>query len=389
MRRLTLVVLGTMGGCPWGGHTWSFLNWLRGFQRLGHDVWYVEDQLAWPYDPERETVTDDCRYALRHLAECLGRIGLADRWAFRLRSRPDACWGLSSAALDALYRSCDALLNVTGATELRDEHLAAPLRVYLETDPVTAELRLAAGDERTRRALGAHHVLVTYGENYGSPDCGVPLDGLAFRTTRQPIDLDLWPMVFTPQAPCFTTIGNYRQEGNDVEYRGQVFRWSKHWEWEKILDLPRRTGQRFELALNVDRPEDRQRLERYGWRVVSPLRFSLDVFGAYRTYIQQSRAELTVAKDQNVRLRSGWFSERDACYLASGKPVVAQDTGFSNILPTGDGLWAFRTVDEAAAAVEAVNADYERQAKAARALAEEYFEAGRVAAALLRTLGLQ
>jgi hypothetical protein len=387
-RRLKLVVLGTIGGCPYGGHTWSFLNWLRAFQRRGHDVWYVEDHLWWPYDPEQDTVTDDCRYAVRHVAACAARIGLGDRWALRLPTRAGACWGLSSSALDDLYRSCDAVFNVTGATDLREEHLAAPLRVYIETDPVTAELRLANGDEHTRWAFGIHDVLVTYGENFGAPDCRVPLNGLPYRTTRQPIDLDLWPMTFIPTAPCFTTIGNYRQEGKDVEYGGETYRWSKHWEWEKILDLPRRTTQRFELALNAD-PDDQKRLERHGWQLVSPSRFSLDVFGRYREYIQRSRAEITVAKDQNVRLRSGWFSERDACYLASGKPVVAQDTGFSNVLPHGAGLWAFSTLDEAAAAVDRINGDYPQQARAARALAEEYFEAGRVAGKLLHGLGLE
>ncbi len=387
-RRLRLVVLGTIGGCPFGGHTWSFLNWLRGFHRLGHEVWYVEDQAAWPYDPEQNTTTDDCRYAVRHVAACLAGIGLPGRWAFRFPPRRGACWGLGAAALDDLYRGCDALINLTGATDLREEHLAAPFRIYLETDPVTAELQLAGGDARTRAALEAHHVLVTYGMNYGAPGCGVPLNGFRYLTTRQPIDLDLWPPAFTPAAPFFTTIGNYRQQGKDVEYQGEVYRWSKHWEWEKILDLPARTPQRFELALKVEEPGDRARLERHGWRVISPLPFSLDVFGGYRRYIQESRAELTVAKDQNIRLRSGWFSERDACYLASGKPVVAQETGFSSVLPTGAGLWAFGTLDEAVAAVEAVNADYGGQARAARALAEEYFEAGRVAAAFLRDVGL-
>jgi len=136
-----------------------------------------------------------------------------------------------------------------------------------------------------------------------------------------------------------------------------------------------------------DRPEDRARLESYGWRLVPPLEMSLDIFGAYRDYFRRSRAEFTVAKDQNVRLRSGWFSERDACYLASGKPVVAQDTGFGRLLPTGEGLFAFRNADEALAAVEAINSDYPRHCRAARAIAEEYFEARAVAGRLLRDIG--
>jgi hypothetical protein len=279
-------------------------------------------------------------------------------------------------------------LNVVGATDLRDEQLQAPLRVYVECDPVTAELLLANGDAHTRRAFDNHHQLITYGENYGAPDCGVPLNGRTYGLTRQPVDLDLWPMCFTPDAPYFTTIANYRQKGNDVTYRGTTYYWSKHHEWEKVLDLPRRTRQPFELAMMPPDPADRERLEAHGWRLVPPLPMSLDIFGAYPEYIRRSRAEFTVAKDQNVRLRSGWFSDRDICYLASGKPVVAQDTGFGNILPTGRGLFAVKTPGEAVAAIETINRDYRAHCDAARAIAAEYFDARTVAARLLDTIGL-
>jgi hypothetical protein len=377
-----------MGRCPFGGQTWLYLNWLRGFHRLGHDVWYVEDDSVWPYDPERDTVTDDCSYAVRHIAFCMERIGLPNRWAFRLSDRKGACWGMSEQELDGLYRSCDALLNVVGATDLREEHLAAPFRVYVETDPVVAELRLANGDEHTRIAYTNHHTIATYGENYGAPDCGVPLNGMAYRKTRQPVDLDLWPMAYDPRARFFTTIGNYRHIGSDVEYKGEVYRWSKHHEWEKFIDLPRRTPQPFELAIMHADAADQECLQTHGWRLVSPLQMSLDIFGDYPDYFRRSRAEFTVAKDQNVRLRSGWFSERDACYLACGKPVVAQDTGFSNVLPTGEGLFAFTTMDEALAAIDTINSDYQRHCEAARAIAEEYFDARTVTARLITDIGL-
>ena len=386
--KLRLVVLGMMGRCPFGGQSWLYLNWLRGFARLGHEVWYVEDDAVWPYDPVQNAVTDDCSYAIRHLAGCLERVGLPGQWAMRFMGREDACWGLSSQALNELYRSCDALLNIGGATDLYDWHLAAPFRVYVETDPVISELQLANNDEHTCLAFANHHTIVTYGENYGAPDCGVPLNGLKYSKTRQPIDLDLWPMAYAPAARYFTTIGNYRHAGNDVTYRGETYRWSKHHEWEKFIDLPQQSPQPFELAMMVQDPEDAQLLKTHGWKVVSPFAMSLDVFGTYPAYIRQSRAEFTVAKDQNIRLRSGWFSERDACYLASGKPVVAQDTGFGNIIPTGEGLFAFTTMAEALAAIETINADYQRHCKAARALAEEYFATQTVAARLLTDIGL-
>ena len=383
-----LLVLGMMGRCPYGGQTWLYLNWLRGLQRLGHDVWYIEDDTVWPYDPVQNTVTDDCSYAVRHISHCMERIGMADKWAFRLADRKGACWGVSEYQLDELYRTCDALLNVVGATDLREEQLAAPFRVYVECDPVTAELRLANGDEHTRIAFANHQAIVTYGENYGAPDCGVPLSGVSYGKTRQPVDLDLWPMVYDEHARFFTTIGNYRQSGNDVQYGGETYRWSKHHEWDKFLDLPQRTRQEFEVAMMPDAEADRQRLAAHGWRMVHPFEMSLDIFGRYPGFFRQSRAEFTVAKDQNVRLRSGWFSERDACYLASGKPVIAQDTGFSNILPTGEGLFALTTMESALAAIDAINSDYRRHCEAARAIAEEYFRAETVAARLLEDVGL-
>ena len=137
---MRLVVLGMMGRCPFGGQTWLYLNWLRGLHRLGHEVWYVEDDTVWPYDPERNSVTDDCSYAVRHIAGCMKRVGMPDTWAFRPAYRSGECHGITSAKLDELYRTCDALLNVVGATDLREEHLAARFRVYVECDPVIAEL---------------------------------------------------------------------------------------------------------------------------------------------------------------------------------------------------------------------------------------------------------
>jgi hypothetical protein len=386
-RKLRLIVLGMMGRCPYGGQSWLYLNWLRGLAANGHDVWYVEDDSVWPYDPEQNTVTDDCRYAARHIETSLARVGLAGKWALRLADRGGACWNMSSAQLDELYRSCDALLNIVGATDLREPQLAAPFRVYVETDPVTAELRLDEGDAHTREAFGNHHAIVTYGENYGAPDCGVPLCGLAFKKTRQPIDLDLWPMAFDPSAKYFTTIGNYRQEGSDVTWRGDTYRWSKHHEWERFIDLPSRTTQPFELAMKCS-AADQAFLEKHGWRVVPAFEMSLDIFGRYPAFFRRSRAQFTVAKDQNVRLRSGWFSERDACYLATGKPVVSQDTGFASVLPTGDGLFAFTTADQALAAIDRINSDYAKHCDAARAIAREYFDAKKVAAKMLSDLGM-
>lgn len=389
-RRRVLVVLGMMGRCPFGGQTWLYLNWLRGFQRLGHEVWYVEDDATWPYDPVANAITENPGYATRYLDRTLSAIGLGDRWAYRpLYRGGDECFGLPAHGLRALYRRCDALINLCGATVLNEEHALAARRVYIQTDPVTNELEVATGKLKTRVALASHDTIVTYGENYGAPDCGVPLPPeIAYLKTRQPVDLDLWPMAFDPDARSYTTIGNWKQPGYDVVWRGETYHWSKHREFLKFLDLPRRRPrQHFELSLNIDDEADCARLRAHGWAVTSPLAASLDPW-KYQAFFRTSRAEWTVAKDQNVRLRSGWFSERAACYLATGKPVITQSTGFENVLPTGTGLFAFRDMDGIACAIDAIEADYPAACRAARGIAEEYLEATRVCRKLLEDIGL-
>jgi hypothetical protein len=380
--RLRVVVLGMMGRCPYGGQTWGYLNWMLGLHKLGHEVWYIEDDSVWPYDPVKNSLTSDGRYAATHIQHSMEQIGLGDRWAYRLHGEAGS-WGLDEARTVELYASCDLLLNIAGAVALRDEHLAARMRVLVQTDPVTMELRLAMGDDSTRLAFANHHVVATYGENYGAPDCGVPLNGIRYVKTRQATDGEWWNVVYDPAATAFTTIGNYRQSGSDVWFNGEWYRWSKHYEWEKFLTLAERTSQPFEIATTHDDAIDRARLESHGWRLKAAHPFTLDVFGAYRDYFRESRGAFTVAKDQNVRLRSGWFSDREACYLASGKPVITQDTGFGAVLPTGEGLFAVNTVDDAHTAIDAINGDYARHCAAARAIAEEFFDATKVAKRLL------
>ena len=389
MTRRRVVVLGMMGRCPFGGQTWLYLNWLRGLEQAGCDVYYVEDDAAWPYDPRANSITDDPTYAAAHLERVLARIGLPGRWAYRaLHRSADEVYGMSKSELLQLYRDCDALLNVCGATVLNEDHAPARLKVYVETDPVSNQLEMAEGKEKTRQMLAGHDLVVTYGENYGAPDCGVPIDGLRYLKTRQPIDLELWPDAFDPQARSYTTIGNWKQKGHDVVWKGETYYWSKHHEFVKFIDLPRRRpGVSFDLWLNVDDEQDRRLLLENGWRFSSPLDASLEPFG-YQELFRRSRAEWTVAKDQNVRLRSGWFSERDACYLASGKPVIAQSTGFENVLPTGQGLFAFRTMDDVLAAIDTIEADYTRAARAARAVAEECFDARKVCRKFVEDIGL-
>jgi hypothetical protein len=237
--------------------------------------------------------------------------------------------------------------------------------------------------------MAAHTSHFTFGENIGAPDSKVPVPPprFNFEPTRQPVVLDFWEPFAGTEASVFTTIANWRQPEREMSLNGEVYSWSKHHEFMKFIDLPRRTSQPLELALSSYQPEDRALLESHGWQVRAALEFSQDAY-AYRDYIAQSRGEWTVAKDQNIRLRSGWFSDRAATYLAAGRPVVTQETGFSNVLPTGCGLFAFSTMDETLHALEEINADYARHSRGALELGREYFGYEPVLTKLLTSAGV-
>ena len=414
MQRLRIAVLGTVGADPFAGMAWMHLQLAAGLLRLGHDVRYVETTSAWPYDAAQGTRVDDATYTLAYLARITPRFGLGERWAWR-RSWGDGLW-LGPAAADAAawLAGTDFVFNVSGATRIEQDGFACGRLVHFGTDPVTEELRHAAGDARTLQHIAAHDLTVTYGENLGTPRSPLPpLPRLAARL-RQPVLMDLWDAP-APSRDVFTTVGNWRQDGKDEVFQGQPLRWSKHHEFLKFIDVPRLAGQVVELATNLDNPDrnacredqgtasdeqdphqirgaaslDRdhwERLQQGGWQVADGPALSMDPF-TYRSYILASRAEFTVAREFNVRPRTAWFSERSACYLGAGRPVVTQDTGFSDVLPTGEGLFAFTTAEQAVEAIRAINADYPRHARAAKAIAHDWFSADVVLPKLLADLG--
>jgi hypothetical protein len=402
--RLRLIVLGTLASNPYAGMAWMTMQITAGLRRLGHDAYYFETTSAWPYDPVRNSKVCDSDYSLPYLARVAEGFGLGDCWAYR-RSYLDGEWfGLSQVKAEDLLAHADAVFNIAGATILSKEGLKVSRPIYFGTDPVLHEIGYARGDPQTQSIPAQHDAVVTYGENLGTPACPVPpLPRLRGRT-RQPVLIDLWDGE-PPRRAEFTTVGNWRQGGLDVEFQNEVYRWSKHHEFLKFLDLPRRTSQSFELAMNLAEPEtirhgcgeavpalglggdERRMLGEYGWRLADARAFTTDPW-SYRDYIRDSRGEFTVARDLNVRLRSGWFSERSACYLAAGRPVVTQDTGFGTVLPTGKGLFAFNTMEDVLAAFDAINTDYPKHSQAARDIAQEYFRAETVLSKLLADLGL-
>jgi hypothetical protein len=399
-----LVVIGTLAGNPYAGMAWMAMQIVVGLRRLGHDVYYMETTSDWPFDAARQAKVQSSEYATAYLARVAESFGMGDRWAYR-RSYSDKEWrGLSRTKAEDVLATADAVFDIAGATRLDEEGLHVKRYVYYGTDPVHHELRYASGDSDVRSLIDEHDDCVTYGENIGHRECLIPpLPRLRART-RQPVLLDVWE-ASAPTKRAFTTVGNWQQLGLDVDYEGDTYRWSKHHEFLKFLDLPHRVSQPIELATNLGErtavdehgneavpalgveKDARRMLESKGWSLVSGHAFTTDPW-PYHEYVKGSRAEFTVARDLNVRLRSGWFSERSACYLAAGRPVVTQDTGFGTVLPTGEGLFAFQTIEEAISAIETINGDYARHSRAARSIAQEYFRAEKVLSKLLSELSV-
>jgi len=381
-----IIVFGILFWYPLAGVTYQFLHYLMGLRQLGYDPYYVEDSGRYIYDPDLNDLSPDADKNIAAVVPALEAHGFANRWAFRGKYPGGKCYGMTEEQILALYREADAFLNITGAQELREEHLQIPRRIYVETDPVASQIRVAKGHAEQTAALDAHDTYFSFGENFGAPDCRVPVVRYDWQPTRQPVVLDLWSnSVDTTGAP-YTTIATWRNDGKDIEYAGETYYWSKHREFLKIIDLPRQRDVPFEIAAGKD-DEAEAVLVANGWRFKDSISVSRDM-ESYRLYLQSSRGEFTVAKDQNVRLKSGWFSDRSACYLAAGRPVITQETGFSNILPTGEGLFGFETMDDILRAVGAIERNYDRAAGAARAIANEYFAADRVIGSLMQRAGL-
>jgi hypothetical protein len=377
---LKILILGTMGQVPFAGMVWQILHYVEGLKRLGHDVYYFEDTGAWPYDPREDTITDDFSFTVRHIETAMGSIGLKDKWAYR-SPLDGRFFGLSDKDAMQLLRDADCLINVTGATVLKEDLLAVPIRIYMETDPGLPQIEIDCGNQYTIDFLGSHTHHFTFGENEGSADCLMPPTPFNYHHTRQPIVTDWWG--FSPDTTSahesntsvrFTSIASWKQTEKDIDWQGKKYRWSKHKNFERYITLPDLSTEAFELALSGCDQESEQRLMSNQWRVIDAVSLSLDM-NKYREYILASKGEFTVAKEQYVDLNTGWFSDRSASYLAAGRPVITQDTGFGKFLPTGEGLFAFNSIEDVLSALETITANYDKHRLAARDVAEEYFKA--------------
>jgi hypothetical protein len=441
-----IIVAGYIARFPLAGQAWAHLQYLLGLQALGHDVTFFEDA-GWPdacYDPEQGTMGDDAVYGIRVLKEWLGRFGLDGCWVFRSAQKTYS--GLSQPAAHACIAEADVLINLSGVTWFEGFE-QIPARAFVDEDPLFTQVRVAT-DRDFSSLLNSHQALFSYGHNIGLPGCGIPTAGLSWQPFQQPIVLDQWPFACVQpaggrsspsaaanaaprgaraegiasrtavpaagsraptggksspsadfaegiasrtavpaagsRAPAdtFTTILSWNAYGG-VEFEGRTYG-PKSMSFPLVAALPACSPQRFELAVSGEDVPTSE-LAASGWTIRDPLAVSRSL-ESYRQYIAGSRGEFSIAKHGYVASRSGWFSDRSAAYLASGRPVVLQDTGYSAWLPVGEGLLAFDDLDGAVGAVAAVNGNYERHRHSARAIAEEYFDARRVLGSLLERL---
>ncbi len=380
-----VVVLHFAGQMPLAGIAWQAMQYILGLERLGYEAWYVEDHGANPYDPRADSVVMECDYNVACVRRMMERYGLGRRWAY-WDAINDVYHGLALDEVFRLYRESDALINLCGAARLREEHMACPRRIMVDTDPVYEQIKYANADPDARAYLEAHTDFFTYGENVGGPGWIVPLCGIPWKPTRPPVVLDQWPA--DAEAPeCFSTIATWENKGKNIAFGGESYVWSKHVNFLRFLDMPERTRQCFTMAMLPPTPVVEAQVKGKGWRLVDPRPVSASM-ESYASFICGSRGEFTVAKDIYVRPNSGWFSDRSVCYLAAGRPVVTMKTGFSRFYPVGEGLFEFSDSEEAVAAIAAVNGDYRRHSRAARTMAAEYFASDRVVSAMMAEAGM-
>jgi hypothetical protein len=372
--------MGIGGQLPLAGVALHYLQYCLGLRDLGLDTFYLEDNRAWPYHPYENRPDKDAGYTVPWLRQLFEAFEIP--WAYQ---DPHGRYhGMDEAEVHKRCAAADLMLNVSGGHEPVEHHRSSAVLAYVDTDPAFVQVSAARGDTRTRDWLAAHDVLFTFAEAIGSPSCLIPDAGFTWHPTRQPVDLGFWGQVNGHPGDTYTTVMNWRSY-RSTEWEGQA--WGhKDAEFGLVRELPERTGLSLELALGGD-DAPRSDLQAEGWRVVDP-RVPTRTVWTFRDYIAASRGEITIAKQAYVRSGSAWFSERSANYLAAGRPVVAQDTGWSSFLPAGAGLLRFSTEEEAVAALRDVESDPDRHAKAARSLVAEHFAAPRVIERLLSDAGV-
>jgi hypothetical protein len=383
------VVTGMIATYPVGGVAWDYGQYLLGLEDLSFDVFYLEDTGSPTYNPATKEYGDDPTYGVDFLAKSLAKFSdsLASRWSFR--SCDDDSFGLSASAIEDIVASADLFLNVSGGTLLRDAYMPCRCKVLIDSDPGWNQFVNYPKWDADPGWLGTqgfrgHDFYFSYAERLGADDCVIPDMGIAWLPTRPLATLKHWKAVGSGKR--WTTVMTWNNFHRPVEYAGNQYG-TKEVEFPMIEALPSLyPSAEFELAVGGADPPLSHWTE-LGWRVIDSHQVSTTA-DQYRSYVESSRGEISVAKNLYAATRSGWFSCRSACYLAAGRPAVVQDTGFAEFLPCGVGLHSFADQNEAVAAIDAVESNYKRHAAAAREIAREYFAADRVLQSLLSHVGL-
>jgi hypothetical protein len=382
--RLRIIVTGMVGLYPVGGVAWDYLQYAVGFSRLGHEVIYHEDTWSWPYHPLEKTYTEKADYSVQYLDNFFKRYApeLSDKWHyFHLH---ETSHGMSFQDFEDFAATANIFLNVSGACMIPEKLSPSCIKIFLDTDPgynqimLSERLSWSENVERWCKSVESHDQHFTYAENIHGEDCTVPKLEYRWKTTRMPVVVDLWAAAAGSGPPAgtpWTTITTWNAFKGKLVYKGVEYA-SKGAEFERLMNLPQMADVPLKLALGgVDPPIDK--LAAAGWQVVDGPQATTTP-EKYQQFIAESRGELSAAKHVYVAMRTGWFSCRSACYLAAGRPVVVQDTGFRSIISTGEGILTFTNPEEAAAAIRTVEADYPRHAAAALSMAVEFFDAGKV-----------
>jgi hypothetical protein len=388
--RLRVVVTGLAATYPLGGVFWDYIQYVLGFLRLGHDVLYLEDTGKWCYSPSQQTFVEGGAENARVLDRHLRRLDprLAERWSFR--DTRGEIFGRPHRDVVQFCRDADLFLHISASCWMRDEYYEAKRVAFIDSDPMYTQASVPAylagtadeGEVERIEMLKRHDVFFTFGENFGGEDNLVPKGLFDWIPTRQPVVLDCWrphSMAIGDRRQTLTTIASWEPTESGPVVEGRAYT-GKSTEFQRFLSLPSRSPLPLELALSGKFP--RERLLDHGWRVIDAYEVSHDPW-VYRDYLARSFAEWSVAKNAYVASRSGWFSCRSACYLALGVPAIVQDTGFRSAIPAGEGILAFETLDEAAAAIERVRENPRRHAEAAHDAAATYFDSGQVLTQLL------
>jgi len=375
---LRIVVMGSLIREPTGGNAWANVGYAHGLAELGHDVFYIEDSDDYPtcYDPENSAATTDPTYGLHFAANAFARFGLGDRWAY-YDAHVNEWKGTRAHDAHTFCKSADLVLSYSGmwGNPLRDWLENVPRRAIIDGDPGFTQVRNLV-DPSFRKRYEAYTAFFSVGANIGKSGCAIPLDGFAWEVTRPPVSLAAWPYFPGPWNGRYTTVMQWETFPGLMQYRGLRLA-NKSESFKQFSKLPLRLGPIFDIAVRSRWTSPHTTLRQGGWGVADIDSISRDPWN-YQAFIQRSKAEFGIAKAGYVETRSGWFSERSAAYLASGRPVLHQDTGFSDWLPCGKGIFAFRSPEDVIEAVSQVDADYEAHCRAARELAAEYFSTERV-----------